>query len=121
MSASTATDTPAKLILSRRDAIIGGIAMAAAALFARKPDTASAANGSPVVVGGLHAGTQATIFWRTDTGNLGQIYSQAMLSGPDPASGQHRGLDGQVYGFGGSDAVGVRGSAAGAGQYGVVA
>jgi hypothetical protein len=120
MRASSGNDVAARTRLTRRDAIVGGLALAAGALFGTRPDPASAANGTTVTVGGLNIGTVGTIFWRTDTGAIGPVYSQAMLAGPN-FGGSHRGLEGEVYAPAGNAAVGVRGSGAAAGQFGVLA
>jgi hypothetical protein len=120
MAASKNLGAAEAAVITRRDAIIGALALAAGALVATKPETAAAANGSAVSVGMIHAGTAPTVFWCTTTGNLGPTYSQAMIAGPNP-SGKHRGLDGEVYALAGSAAVGVQGSASALGQYGVVA
>jgi hypothetical protein len=120
MAASRNPETAGAAVISRRDAIIGALALAAGALVATKPKPAAAANGSAVTVGMIHAGTAPTVFWCTTTGNIGPTYSQAMIAGPN-LSGQHRGLDGEVYALAGNAAVGVQGSASALGQYGIVA
>lgn len=107
--------------LTRRDAIAAALAIGAGSLLALKPATALAANGATMTVGGLFTGNLGTVLWHTASGDLGPIYSQAVLAGTDPQTGVHWGLEGEVAARAGTGAVGVRGHAEGSDQSGVLA
>jgi hypothetical protein len=113
-------ETTAPGVISRRDVIVGGLALAAGALIATKPEEAMAATGTPVTAGGIFTAALPTVFWRTTSGDLSTpIRSQALLAGVEGST--EYGLDGEVYPAAAGVAVGVRGSAATVGHVGVAA
>ena len=107
-------------LVSRRDAIMGALALAAGTLMATRPEEAKAANGDSVVAGSITIGASPTYVWRTATGYLGPVYSQAALNW-DNGAGAHHAVDGEVYALAGAAGAGIRGTAASVGQFGVLA
>lgn len=122
MAGSRGTEAAEQAVLTRRDAIIGALAMAAGTLIASKPEEAHAISGDPINMGAFVIGSTETKLWRTSTGlNNNQPFSQVMIAGSDDGSNPYRALEGAVSTYAPTDAVGVRGWALGAGQTGVVA
>ena len=71
-------------VLSRRDAIIGALALATGTLLATRPDTARAADGDVMHVGGTMSGTESTWLLRSPSGLWGGDFnSLARLNGAD--------------------------------------
>jgi hypothetical protein len=107
-------------VISRRDAIVGGLALAAGALIATRPEEAVAANGAAVSVGGIQTGNLPTVLWHTVSGNAGPVYSQALLAGVN-VNGVEYGVEGEVTANSPGVGAGVRGLAATVPQVGVLA
>lgn len=107
-------------VLSRRDAIVGGLALAAGALIAGRPDEALAANGDAAQVGELNPGLSPTFFLHTDNGSiLSPERSWALLAGDN--NDVEYGVEGHVFAHSSGAGVGVHGQAETVSQYGVLA
>lgn len=120
MADSTRTCAADPAVLSRRDAIVAALALAAGALVATRPDPARAATWDNMIVGSINIASSPTYAWRTATGHLEPVITQAALNF-DNGLGVHHAVDGEVFAIAGTAAVGVRGTAASIGQFGVVA
>jgi hypothetical protein len=109
-------------VMSRRDAIIGALALAAGALVASKPDTAQAANYEQLAVGSNLFGTLWTAINRTSNGAIsGTFHSSATLNYITPISNADVALNGTVWEGAVASSAGVLGRGTITGQYGVVA
>jgi len=112
--------TPA--VMSRREAIIGALALAAGTLIAAKPEAAHAANGQSVTTGGIFYTSAETIVYltsnATDTGNM---VSGAMLNRNGFMGGPNQAVAGSVYSSAPAGSAGVWGKAWGSAQIGVQA
>jgi hypothetical protein len=120
MADSKGAEAAVPAVISRRDAIIGALALAAGTLIAAKPQTALADNGEPMTVGCYLFSTIPTSVTRTSDGTpSGTYYTMGELNGTV--------FEASVGVFGGTyqDAVagstGVHGYAASRDQFGVVA
>ena len=108
MARSTGTDTAEAAVLSRGEAIIGALALAAGALIAQKPETAAAANNQPVLVGSSYTSLSSTFITRMfDGGLFSPAYSAGGLTTNDGPT--HFGIDGQTL-AGGPGSAGVYGA-----------
>jgi hypothetical protein len=123
MAASRGSDAAEPAVLSRREAIIGALALAAGALVASRPGTALAANSDPITVAGLMVGNGATQVWRTSNQFLsgGTNYSIAVLNGTNISSTVHYGVDGIALTGAPNGSAGLHGTAGTAAQFGVLA
>jgi hypothetical protein len=116
-SASKAPDS-----LSRRQAIVGALALAAGALVATKPRSALATNYEPFVVGVDTFSTRQTSIFRTSNQTvLGTQYSTATLNKIVPITAADHAVDGTVWPGALAGSVGVCGRATTTGQFGVLA
>jgi hypothetical protein len=114
------TEATAPGVISRRDVIVGGLALAAGALIAAKPEEAMAINGDTVEAGELTASQSPTFLLHTDSGALlSPESSWALLAGS--YAGIEYGLEGRVFAHSAGVGVGVHGSAQTVSQYGVLA
>jgi hypothetical protein len=108
-------------VISRRDAIVGALALAAGALIAQRPEPAQAVNGQTVTVGGTFYGSESLSVYYSSTGVAGgTIYSSAQLAGHDDLDHSY-GVRGRVTAAAESNSAGVLGEAAGVGTSGVSA
>jgi len=117
-------EAAAPAVMSRREAIVGALALAAGSLMAMRPEAAIAATGDPVSVGEIALGASATYVWRTATGLIGPgspVLTQAAFNAEDFSTHAHRGIEGLAFAASGAAAAGVRGAAESSGQYGVLA
>lgn len=107
-------------VISRRDAIVGALALAAGTLIASTPETARALDGDPILIGRSQASTSMTWIFRTDTGTVeGNTYTEALLNSVvGPGS---YGVYGRAVDNAGPSAGGVLGEGTIAGQTGVYA
>ena len=121
MAASGKPEDAGARAISRRDAVVGALALAAGALVASRPEAARANSGDPVVAGTINVSAGTTYLWRTSNGFLNPIYSEVELAGATDNVGAHRAVSGHVNALAGTAAIGVRGSADAAGQFGVLA
>jgi hypothetical protein len=78
VAGSTKTQAAVPAVMSRRDAIVGALALAAGTLIARRPDVAAAADGQYVLVGGSYSAANETFIMRTFDG---AIFSPAYSAG----------------------------------------
>ncbi len=117
MAGAARPNTTAEQVLSRREAIVGGLALAAGSLLALKPKTAAAADGDIVHVGGWHTGNDATTFQRTSSS--GPTDSEVSLN--DLYYGAHFGVKAGVFGNALPGSAAVKAEAYGDGKYGVYA
>ena len=119
MARTEESETAAPVTISRRDAIVGALALAAGTLIASKPDVALAANGDTMLQGRLMYDTAATQLTRYDPAILGGIndVSYAILN--HNLGDQHIGVYGSPTEQAGAESVGVYGLASGASHYGV--
>jgi hypothetical protein len=107
-------------VLSRRDAIIGALALAAGTLLATKPDTARAADGDVMHVGGTMSGTYETSLLRSPSGLWGGDFNSfARLNGADGT--RCYGVWGNTGTVAGPGSAGLWGRGTAAGFFGVVA
>ena len=120
MSEHSGAGTAGGTVLSRRDAIVGALALAAGALIASKPEVAAANSGDAIVAGTINLSAGTTYLWRTSNGFLNPVYSEVELGGATDNVGAHRAVSGHVNALAGTAATGVRGSADAAGQFGVI-
>jgi hypothetical protein len=118
MAGSDGTVEKEAAVISRRDAIIGALALAAGSLIAQKPDTARATNGQYVLVGGAYTSSESTLIMRTFDGSLSAAYSSGGLT--TNVGWVHYGIDGQTFG-GDPGGAGAYGHTAVASHYGVLA
>ena len=119
MAEHSEAGTAGGTVLSRRDAIVGALALAAGALIAQKPEPALAANGSTVMVGLPHTGNLPTVLWHTVSGNIGPVLSQALFAGQ--YNEVEYGVEGEVTTNSSGQGTGVRGLAGTVLQTGVLA
>jgi hypothetical protein len=109
-------------VISRRDAIVGALALAAGTLIASKPETVAAATGSPLTAGGLVASGAPTIVWLTTTGDIGgQFLSGATLTSKTTPTAPTFGVVGETFSHAAAYSAGVRGYAYSDLHFGVVA
>jgi len=120
MADSRESDTAGQAVLTRRDAIVAALALAAGTLVATKPEPAAANTDDTMILGRINITAGTTYNWRTATGVLAPVYTQASLNW-DSGTGTHHALDGEVFAVAGAAGAGVRGTAATAGQFGVIA
>jgi hypothetical protein len=107
-------------VMSRRDAIVGALALTAGTLLAQAPEVAHAANGDAVQAGDLNAGLSPTFLIHTDNGTiLSPENSWALLAGS--YSGVEYGVEGRVFAHSTGVGTGVHGAAETVGQTGVLA
>jgi hypothetical protein len=107
-------------VLSRRDAIIGALALAAGTLLATKPDTALAADGDAMHLGTMMSGTGATYLLRSPSGLWGGgSNSLAILNGSDGT--RDYAVWGNTGTVAGAGSTGVWGRGTAAGFFGVFA
>ena len=108
--------------MSRREAIVGALALAAGTLLAQVPETAPLANGSMVEGGSIVTQTLPCILWHTASGDITTpVRSQALMAGVNTVTGIEYGIDGEVTASSPVAGVGVHGQAATTLQYGVLA
>ena len=119
MSSANGTKTAAPAVMSRREAIVGALALAAGTLLASRPGVALAANGEAMLQGRLMYDTAATQLTRYDPNNGNKDVSYAVLN---PNWGdQHAGVYGSPTADAGGASVGVYGLAVKVGHYGMQA
>ncbi|MDO8964921.1 MAG: hypothetical protein Q7W30_10590 [Coriobacteriia bacterium] len=119
MSTTQGSDAAEARVVSRRDAIVGALALAAGALLAQKPETAHALDGQYVLVAGAYSAANATLIMRTFDGAIfSPAYSSVALTANTGLI--HYGVDGQSFG-GDPGSAGVFGHTAHAAHYGVLA
>lgn len=107
-------------VLSRRDAIIGALALAAGTLLATRPDTARAADGDVMHVGNMMSGTNPTYLLRSPSGLWGGDFdSLAILNGSNGT--RSFGVWGNTGTVAGAGSAGLWGRGTAAGFFGVVA
>jgi hypothetical protein len=122
MDGSKVNGAPGGNIISRRDAIVGALALAAGALIASKPDAAQAANYEQLAVGSNLFGTLPTAINRTSNGAVsGTFHSSATLNYVAPITNADIALNGTVWEGAVGGSAGVLGRGTLAGQYGVIA
>ena len=118
MMGSEENKTACPAVISRRDAIVGALALAAGALIASKPETARAADGDPMLVGRTIGCSGMTWVKRTPSGSPeGDTYCDGLITsaiGPG-----YYGFFGQAGTLAGPGSGGVFGAAGAAGQYGM--
>ena len=118
MARQNGSGAAAQAVISRRDAIIGALAIAAGTLMASKPEAALAAAGDPVLVGRTLGCSGMAWLQRTPSGATGaDTYCDALMTsaiGPG-----YYGFFGQADTLAGPGSGGVFGSAGGAGQFGM--
>jgi hypothetical protein len=117
MPGSRGSESAAPAVISRRDAIVGALALAAGSLLASKPELALAANGDPMHVGTDMVSTTWTSITRRDLS--ANDLSYAFLNHSFGA--QQVAVYGGVTAVGAAESMGVYGLASLAGQYGVQA
>lgn len=94
--------------MSRKEATMGALALAAGALITQKSETAASANNQPVLAGGSYTSQTSTFIMRTfDGGLLSPAYSAGGLTTNDGPT--HFGIDGQTL-AGGPGSAGVYGA-----------
>jgi hypothetical protein len=119
MGSSNGSDTEDTRTVSRRDAIVGALALAAGTLLIQKPEAAHATDGQYVLVGGSYTSANSTLVMRTFDGAVfSPAYSAAMLTSNIDLV--HYGVDGQSFG-GDPGSAGVYGHTANASHHGVLA
>lgn len=115
MAGSRGSEAAAGAVLSRRDAIVGALAVATGALVASKPDVARADSGDPMIVGTDMTSTSITSITRRTTDVLPNDLSYAFLN--HNWGDQQVGLYGAVTELGSAGSTGVFGLASRKGQY----
>lgn len=110
-------------VISRRDAIVGALALAAGSLLAAKPDAALAADGQTLTAGGLVYTSQETLLHLTSTANdQSPILSSAIFNRYGTTSnGLVHAVSGAVQNVAAAGSVGVAGEAWASGLTGVQA
>jgi hypothetical protein len=122
MAGSRRTEAAETAVMSRRDAIIGALALAAGSLIAAKPEVALAGNGSNVVVGSQVYGSGPTMLSLTsDATAFGTPYGTATLNGPFAGSSLVYAVEGLTESGAAPSSAGVRGKGTLVGHYGVLA
>jgi hypothetical protein len=122
MASSKGNGAPGVNVISRRDAIVGALALAAGALVASKPDAAQAANYEQLAVGSNLFGTLPTAINRTSNAAIsGVFHSSATLNYVMPITNADIALNGTVWEGAVAGSAGVLGRGTMTGQYGVVA
>jgi len=119
MSSANGTKTAAPAVMSRREAIVGALALAAGTLLASRPGVALAANGEAMLQGRLMYDTAATQLTRYDPNNGNKDVSYCVLN--HNWGDQHVGVYGSPTEQAGAASTGVYGLAVKAGHYGVQA
>lgn len=121
MSSANGTKTAAPAVMSRREAIVGALALAAGTLLASRRDVALAANGEAMLQGRLMYDTAATQLTRYDPDILGGINDVSYCVLNQSWGDQHVGVYGSPTEQAGAASTGVYGLAVKAGHYGVQA
>lgn len=121
MADSKGSETAVPAVISRRDAIMGALALAAGTLIASKPDAALAADGDPLLRARINWCSTTTTIARTDTGAFDGVVESTVQFNWDDFTGTNY----SVYAYPGSDdsggSAGIVGEARNVGQYGVIA
>lgn len=121
MAGSDGTGAASPAVISRRDAIVGALALAAGTLIASSPEAAFAADGDKVTVGQTNTSTSTTLIVRmasTDPGAAMLGFAGFVTNGPD---GAHYALHGDPGLSGTPGSAGVYGQANSPTQFGVLA
>ena len=119
MAGSKESEAASPAVISRRDAIVGALAVATGTLVASKPDVAQAASGDTMYVGTDMVSTTITSVTRQTTDPVPDDLSYAFLN--HNWGDQEVGLYGGVTALGAAGSTGVYGLASLKGQYGVQA
>jgi hypothetical protein len=118
MAGSRRTEAAVPAVISRREAIVGALALAAGTLIATKPEAARAADGDALLLGRTTACSGLTWIRNTTTGGAdGDVRCEAFLVsqiGPG-----YYAFYGHADESAGANSGGVLGEALGTGQYGV--
>ena len=118
MANSNGSEAASPAVISRRDAIIGALALAAGSLIASAPEVALAADGGTMFIGSnMVSGSPTSITRRTVPGSddLSYVFLNHNLGD------QHIGVYGSPTWQAGAESIGVYGLANTAGHYGVLA
>jgi hypothetical protein len=120
MADSRGTEAAEPAVISRRDAIVGALALAAGTLTVAKPDVAQAAWGDPLTVGNQFFADWAptTIISTSDGTALGTRYNTSHIAYGDT---RHYSFYGIAHSTAGAGGAALAARAEGAGQYGVLA
>lgn len=121
MGDSNVGKTAAPAVISRREAIVGALALAAGSLIATRPDVALAANGQAMVQGTLMYDTAYTALTRYDPSIQGGINDVSYCILNHNLGDQHIGVYGSPTEQAGAASTGVYGLAVKADHYGVQA
>ena len=123
MAASRGSDAAEPAVLSRRDAIIGALALAAGALVASKPGTARASTGDTVTAGHTTYASSGTDLFLSTNGlpTGGDDWSYAMMNRNGLIGAPVQAFAGEPMPAAPAGSSGVWGNAISASHYGVVA
>jgi len=121
MAGSKGIKAAAPAVISRREAIMGALALAAGTLIASKPDIALATNGDTMRLGTLMYDTTYTSITRYDPAILSGINDVSYVYLNHSLGDQHIGVYGAPTDQAGPLSVGVYGLASKADHYGVQA
>jgi hypothetical protein len=123
MAGSTRTETADAAVISRREAIVGALALAAGSLIATKPDVARASNGQTLTAGGMAYTSSETILHLTPTASdASNIVSSAVFNRFGFTSfGVVQAVSGVVQSGAGAGSIGVSGAAWASGLIGMQA
>ena len=120
MADSRGMETVTPAVMSRREAIVGALALAAGTLLASKPETALAANADPVHAGGIVYASGESIVCLTSNGiDSGTAHSFAILNRLGNSGGAMQSVAGSIMTTAPAGSVGVLGQAWGPSQIGV--
>lgn len=120
MSGSKGTEAIAPGVVSRREAIIGALALAAGSLLASRPKAAMAQTGDPVTAGGsVYTGAGNTFYLNTGGTPAGTEIAQAMINRNGTGGSPVQAFGGVVMPSAPATSAGVWGFAWAAGHYGV--
>lgn len=120
MADSKGTETANPAVMSRREAIVGALALAAGTLIAAKPEAAIAMDGQSIVIGGENSAASQTLLMRTPSGELSYPNAETMAYFNFYA-GSHHAIGGWLGSSASAGSSGVYGRAVDPTQFGITA
>jgi hypothetical protein len=118
MAGSRGTEAAETAVISRRDAIVGALALAAGTLIATRPDVARAADGEPILAGRtMDCASTTWISCKPGGTPSSDVYCEALMT--SSAGPGFSGFYGRAAAIAGPGAGGVFGEGLAAGQCGV--
>jgi hypothetical protein len=121
MAGSKGTEAVDETVISRRDAIMGALALAAGTMIAMRPEEAHAINSDPVLAAGTVYSTEGSSIQYNSTGAAGGLSKSAAWFNWHNLGGVVHAVSGSVTGATTAGSAGVEGYATTTGNYGVLA